>query len=158
MDHDSDDTPPDRPQTSRPDSVNRQRVRTNPHGIPVARSDVRPSRAHDVVDEPSEPEMFTVEQRVGILEGVRRGQRRLVQVALVAGLGSVGAVLVWMLNQRDATADERARIRYLEREVDRLGSFVYRSSMQLQREPPDYLPAPRSTAPRMDPAPKEPLP
>lgn len=161
MDHDDDDT--DETLRRRPDLDSGVRAplgrRTSPHGIPISRMDGRPSRSHQVVvDEPPAGDLealFSIEQRLVILEGVRRGQRKLVAAALVAGLGSLGAVLVWAFGQRDATADERARIRYLEREVDRLGSFVYRSSLQSQ---PDYPPALRSSAPRMDPAPKDPLP
>lgn len=122
-----------------------ERRRTPPRGVPA------------LYDEHGDPagldEPITLEQRVASLEGGRRGQKKLVITALIAGLGSFGGVLVWALNAREAAGDEKARLRYIERAVERLELYVF-PRPSLRRGDPIDAPWPPAQPTPTPPAPK----
>lgn len=89
--------------------------------------------------EPEASGSISVELRLGALEARASSLKKWIATAVIAGLGSAGAVFVWALNAREAAGDEKARLRYLERAVERLESIVLR-----RHEQPD---APKGTAP-----------
>ncbi|HET9063695.1 MAG TPA: hypothetical protein VFO62_10440 [Candidatus Binatia bacterium] len=95
-------------------------------GSPV-QAEPRRGRRHRASDEP----IGTLDERVRVLEGDRKAWRGRIWTALVAALGSVGTVIVWALNARDATLAareaagfERAKSQELTRDVERLRTEV----------------------------------
>lgn len=79
-----------------------------------------------------------------------RGPRKLIATALIAALGSVGGLIVSALNSREEDGADKARLRYLERAVDRLTerveSLIYRSPGPWRRDEPDPMPRPATPA------------
>lgn len=146
----------------------RRRARSEPLGVPVlappaprsARimAAVPPPPDADELDSQDEPPAaHPLELRVVALERSSRGQRRKLIAALIAALGSVGAVIVWALNAREAAGAEKERIRQLERDVERIELYVFPPPSLLpgrraargddQPDPPAPQPAPKGTSP-----------
>jgi len=109
----------------------------------------------------SDAPIGTVEDRVAQLERSASAVRRSL-LALLGGVAtSLGAVLIWALNAREAAGYERARRQEIERAIERLdrrlealGPVLYR--LQADDRPITYAPSP--AAPAAPPARKEPAP
>lgn len=106
---------------------------------------------------PSGP-IGTVEDRVLQLERTAGAVRRTL-LALLGGVAtSLGAVLIWALNARDAAGYERRRVQDLERAVEKLDRRIEALGPVLYRLQPDRDPAPTPAAPAPTPARKDPAP
>lgn len=68
----------------------------------------------------SDEPIGTLEDRVAGLERDHKTARGRIGTALVAALGSAGAVLIWALNAREAAGGEKVRAQVLDRDVERL--------------------------------------
>jgi hypothetical protein len=147
------------------DSVTRRAVarRTDPHGYPVPVEVIeRPSRRLITVEacDDSGP-IGTLDDRVTVLERGARGFRRRLWGLLAGVATSLGAVLIWALNAREAVGGERVRAQVLERDLERvrveleqLRTLVYRAPPDRWRDAPSFAPMP--AAPSIPPAQKEP--
>lgn len=92
----------------------------------------------------SEEPIATVEQRMRVLEG----DRKLVKAALVAALGSLGGLLIWALNAREAAGYQRARadelretVVRLRADLDTLRDAIFAPSMWRRSTPQPAAPA-----------------
>jgi len=105
----------------------------------------------------SDAPIGTVEDRVAQLERSASAVRRSL-LALLGGVAtSLGAVLIWALNAREAAGYERARRQEIERRLgllEALAPALYR--LQADDRPVTYAPTP--AAPAAPPARKEPAP
>lgn len=117
-------------------------------GSPV-QVEPRRGRRHRVSDEP----IGTLDDRVRVLEGDRKAARGIAKAALVAALGSLGGVLIWALNAREAAGYQRARAEELVKTVELLRSdfnalrdAIFAPSMWRRTTPQP----PAATTPRKD--------
>jgi hypothetical protein len=101
----------------------------------------------------SDAPIGTVEDRVLVLERSANAVRRSL-LALLGGVAtSIGVVLIWALNAREAVGDEKARLRHLERAVERLESIVFSSAPSRRRSYAPDLSAQPDPPARREPAP-----
>lgn len=117
--------------------------RTDPLGYSVPEEIVdAPSRRSSSTAADDSGPIGTLEERVVVLERGARGFRRRLWGLLGGVVASVGAVLIWALNAREAAGAEKAQLRYLEQAVSRIEARIetflysaYRDS-QAPRQPP----------------------
>lgn len=142
--------------------VGRERRTAPASGVPVAinREDTSVRRRRGTADTSelaaeAHEAAADLTPRVAALEESRRSLRKWIATAVIAAIGSLGAVLVWALNTREATGIDKQRLNHIERAVERLESYAFRSSLRrdLQLDPALW---PAALIP--PPAQKEPIP